>query len=98
MQNNWLCFHFGDLAVFGVTTKFYSRHINDLLIFLLIHAEWRYYFFKLKDKLPDSTGTSVILRKEMEAANKEVTNVLQSATEKGARQCRKYNSYMPQRA
>ena len=32
-----------------------------------------------------STGTSVILRKEVEAANKEVTNVLQSATEKDAR-------------
>ena len=49
-------------------------------------------FFKLKDKLPDTTGTSVI--KEVEVANKKVTNVLQSATEKDAHG--KYNSHTPQ--
>ena len=51
-------------------------------------------FFKLKDRLPDNIGTSVISRKEVEAANKEVTNALQSAAENGRRG--KYNSYTPE--
>ena len=40
-------------------------------------------FFKLKDNLHNSTETLVISRKEVEAANKEVTNALQSMLEKG---------------
>ena len=39
-------------------------------------------FFKLKDNLHNSMETSVISRKEVEAANKEVTNALQSMSEK----------------
>ena len=50
-------------------------------------------FFKLNN-LHNSTGISVISRKEVEAANKEVTNALQSMLETVSR--RKYNSFTPQ--
>ena len=48
-------------------------------------------FFKLKDNLHNSTGALVISRKEVEAANKEVTDTLQSMSEKVSHG--KYNSY-----
>ena len=51
-------------------------------------------FFKLKDKLHDSTEASVLSKMEVKAANKQVSNALQSAAEKLSRE--KYNSYMPQ--
>ena len=51
-------------------------------------------FFKLKDKLHDSTEASVLSKTEVEAANKQVSNALQSAAEKVSRG--KYNSYTPQ--
>ena len=51
-------------------------------------------FFKLKDKLHDSTEASVLSKTEVEAANKQVNNALQSAAEKVSRG--KYNSYTPQ--
>lgn len=51
-------------------------------------------FFKLKDKLHDTTEASVLSKMEVEAANKQVSNALQSAAEKVSRG--KYNSYTPQ--
>ena len=39
-------------------------------------------FFKLTDKLHNSTRTSIFSSMEVEAANKEVTNVLQTKSEK----------------
>ena len=42
----------------------------------------------------DSTEASVLSKTEVEAANKQVSNALQSAAEKVSRG--KYNSYMPQ--
>jgi len=38
--------------------------------------------FKLKDKLHNSTDTSVLSKTEVEAANKQVSNALQSVSEK----------------
>ena len=50
--------------------------------------------FKLKDKLHDSSKVSVLSKTEVEAANKQVSNALQSMAEKVSRG--KYNSYTPQ--
>ena len=52
-------------------------------------------FFKVKDNLNNGTGSSIISRKEVEAANKEVANALQSMSEKKTSHG-KYNSYTPQ--
>jgi len=38
--------------------------------------------FKLKDKLHDSTDTSVLSKTEVEATNKRVSDALQSVSEK----------------
>ena len=51
-------------------------------------------FFKLKDKLHDSTEASILSKTEVETANKQVSNALQSVAEKISRG--NYNSYTPQ--
>ena len=51
-------------------------------------------FFKLKDKLHDSTEVSVLSKTVVEAASKQVSNALQSVVDKVSQV--KYNSYMPQ--
>ena len=94
MLNIWLCFYFGDLAIFGVTAKFSSCHFNDFGIRISLRNVALLKFFKLKDRLPDKPSL-VISKKEVEAANKEVANALQSATENGHCGC-SYNSYTPQ--
>ena len=55
-------------------------------------ALWK--FVTVKKKLHDSAGTLLLLKMQVEAANKGVSSTLQLATEKVSQG--KYNSYMPQ--
>ena len=68
--------YFENLAIFNIIVKFNAHHFNYALVLNNSYNMELLTFFELKDRLTDSSGTWVILRKERRLPTKKMITKL----------------------